>query len=97
MAGDLVPASDNFTARTPGADDTALTVAEHFPAPVPPADEGEGIHWGRYIAALRRYRWLILAITTLGTGLAVFATRFIEPQYTTSATIWIEPQNRELS
>jgi polysaccharide biosynthesis transport protein len=95
MAGYLVPDSEDPTARAPGTESTALALPEHFPAAVPPADEEEGIHWGRYIAALRRYRWLILAITTLGTGLAVFATRFIEPQYTASATIWIEPQARE--
>ncbi|MGH7586445.1 MAG: GumC family protein [Gemmatimonadales bacterium] len=95
MAGDLVPTSDTHTAGFPSADGTALSAPEHFPPPVPPSDEGEGIKWARYIAALRRYRWLILAITTLGTGLAVFATRFIKPQYTATATIWIEVQNRE--
>ena len=68
-------------------------------APGPPADsfpnleaplESEGVAWGRYVAALRRYKWLILLITVLSTAGAAVATRFIKPQYSVQATIWIE-------
>ncbi len=36
-------------------------------APSAPHDDEEfGIDWGRYIAALRRYKWMIIGITALG-------------------------------
>jgi capsular exopolysaccharide synthesis family protein len=60
-------------------------------APPAYADEEFSIDWGRYIAALRRYKWMILGLTLLGTVGAVFGSRFINPDYTASAKIWIEP------
>lgn len=56
----------------------------------PPLPE-PGISWGRYVAALRRYRWLMLAIVVIGTGASIVATRFLKPEYTATATIFIEP------
>src|SRR5690606_9355138 len=93
MAGEIVPAGERPEASSlpvPGVQASP----GGYPA-APPLDDEQGIQWGRYIAALQRYRWLILGITILGTGLAVFATRFIKPQYTASATIWIEPRRSE--
>ncbi len=57
----------------------------------PQEPEEEGIPWGRYIAALRRFKYLILTVTLVGTAVAAFATRFLKPEYTARATIWIEP------
>jgi len=51
-----------------------------------------GINWGRYLSACRRYKWLIVATTLLGTVLGVAASRFVKPQYTAAATIWIQPE-----
>jgi capsular exopolysaccharide synthesis family protein len=93
MAGELVPAVGQSDAETLPVQGSGGAVGGFPPAPPPEAEEG--IKWGRYIAALQRYRWLILGVTVLGTALAVFATRFIKPVYTASATIWIEPQRRE--
>ncbi len=59
--------------------------------PAPYAEEEFGIDWGRYIAALRRYKWLILGLTVLGTVGGVFGSRLIKPDYSTTAKIWIEP------
>ncbi len=93
MAGELVPTtgqSDPRSLPVPGV----MGAPSAFPQ-APPPDEEPGIQWGRYLAALQRYRWLILGVPILGTGLAVFATRFIKPQYTAAATIWIEPRRSE--
>ena len=62
MAGELVPAferSDPSTLPVPGGG----APAGHPQAP--PLDDDQGIQWGRYIAALQRYRWLILGVTIL--------------------------------
>ena len=58
-------------------------------APPPPMPE-PGLQWGRYTSALRRYKWLMLAVVVVGSGLSILATRFLEPVYVATATIFIE-------
>lgn len=62
-----------------------LTAPRHFPAPAEP----EGVPWGRYLDALRRGKWLILACLAAGTALGVAASRYIRPVYQAHATIWV--------
>jgi tyrosine-protein kinase Etk/Wzc len=50
----------------------------------------EAINWGRYLAAFRRYSWLMALVVVLGTTAGVLATRFMQPTYTANATIWVE-------
>lgn len=45
---------------------------------------------GRYLSALNRFKWLIVAFVMLGAGGGYFATRFITPQYKVDATILLE-------
>lgn len=61
-------------------------------APRPPAldDEEPTADIRRYLAGLVRYKWLILAVTLLGTAGSVVATRFVKPAYQAQATVWIE-------
>lgn len=54
-----------------------------------PAPSG-GFSVGRMMAAIRRFRWLIVAIVVLGTVAGIVATRFIDPVYTVTSTIYIE-------
>ena len=56
----------------------------------PPIEDEEGVPWSRYIAALHRYKWLILLLTVLGTGAGAVVSRFIAPAYEANATIWVE-------
>jgi capsular exopolysaccharide synthesis family protein len=51
-------------------------------------EEG-GLDWRRYVAALLRYKWLVAAVTVLGTAGGVFATRFVQPIYVAEATILV--------
>jgi len=57
-------------------------------APLPP---DQGLQWGRYISALKRYKWLMIGVVLLGTAASVGATRFLTPEYKATATIYIEP------
>jgi polysaccharide biosynthesis transport protein len=43
----------------------------------------------RYLAALRRYKWMVAAVVVLGTALGVAFTRTMSPEYEVHATIWI--------
>jgi capsular exopolysaccharide synthesis family protein len=44
----------------------------------------------RLIAALQRFRWVILGLTVAGLGGGILATRFIDPVYEVQASVWIE-------
>ncbi|HET6681684.1 MAG TPA: GNVR domain-containing protein, partial [Gemmatimonadaceae bacterium] len=43
----------------------------------------------RAMSAIRRFKWLILIITLLGTAGGVLAARYIDPKYQVASTIWI--------
>jgi len=43
----------------------------------------------RTLAALKRYRWLILAVFVVGSATGIALTRFVKPKYAVDATIWI--------
>lgn len=55
-----------------------------------PPDESDGVQWGRYISALKRYRWFMLMVVLLGTGIGIGITRFIEPEYVARSTLMIQ-------
>jgi capsular exopolysaccharide synthesis family protein len=93
MAGNLVPpkateALQPASGGLPAVPDSAALAFHEPPA------EG-GVQWGRYVAALKRFRWLIILVALAGTGLSVLATRFLKPQYTATATIWIDTRDSQ--
>jgi capsular exopolysaccharide synthesis family protein len=97
MPGNQLPPGDNHAALQPvGLAPSALPTTDiDYSMLQPPPPDGGGIQWRRYLLALRRYKWLILLVIAAGTGLGVLATRFITPEYSVQATIWIEsPQER---
>lgn len=48
----------------------------------------------RPLAAIRRYKWVILGMLILAIPAGMVATRLMNPQYEVRATIWIEPETR---
>lgn len=66
------------------------------PVPVPPGPSAQGIHWQRYFAAVARYKWMILAVTLVGTGAGWIGTRFVPLTFVAQATLWIEGGSRAL-
>ena len=95
-ANELPP---NLPARQ-GLDSNAVGFPQGWPMAAwgaPATAEEPGIPWARYVAALRRYKWMILAIVIAGTIAGVGATRFMAPEYQVQGTVWINantPQNR---
>jgi len=47
------------------------------------------ISWARYAAALRRYKWLMLAVVLAGATLGFAVTRLLQPEYEVHSTLWI--------
>src|SRR5437764_9358146 len=53
-----------------------------------------GVDWRRILSALLRFKWLIAPTTLVGTLAGVGATRFLKPQYSAQAKIWIDVEGR---
>jgi polysaccharide biosynthesis transport protein len=60
-----------------------------------PMEEEGGLDPRRILAAVFRYKWLILLVVILGTGAGVFLARQVQLQYVAQATIWVEGEGRE--
>src|SRR2546425_3320840 len=54
-----------------------------------PAEYGGGLDWPRILNALRRFKWLILAVKVLGTAARAGVTRPFKPMYEAQATGWV--------
>ena len=50
----------------------------------------------RPLAAIRRYKWLIVAIVIASAGVGFAASKLTQPQYEARATIWIASETPEL-
>ena len=68
---------------------TVPTAAGPFEDPTPPPD------WWRYLTAVRRFKWLVLAVTVGATALGVVGTLFLRPTYAAQATLWIQVPARQ--
>lgn len=72
--------------------------ADLYP-PLDPAgyepEEPKGPGLERYVAAVLRFKWIILLVTFLGAAAGVLLARMVPPQYQTSATLWIEARPRQ--
>jgi succinoglycan biosynthesis transport protein ExoP len=52
-------------------------------------DARQGTDWWRHLSAVLRFKWLVLAVTVLGTAAGVVATRFLPATYQAQATVWV--------
>ncbi|MEP6572552.1 MAG: polysaccharide biosynthesis tyrosine autokinase, partial [Gemmatimonadota bacterium] len=88
MAGNLISKGTPGDALEPRLEMVPQAGSDHGLTAIEPTEDG--VHWGRYIAALRRYKWLMLLIVIIGSAGGVVATRFIPPKFQAKATIWIQ-------
>src|SRR5579864_6368410 len=94
MAFKHLPSSSSrvpVVAQTP---DPSLVASANGGAPLSYVEDNERpTPWHRYAAALRRYRWLVLACFGLGAVLGYVGTRFVTPEYEAHATVWISSES----
>ncbi len=65
------------------------------PAALPAFPQPEPIPgWWRYLAAVRRFKWLVLGTTLGATALGAAGSWFLRPTYAAQATIWVQVPNR---
>ena len=59
---------------------------EYYPEEEPKA----GPNLKRYLAAVRRYRWLVLALVGVGIAAGIAASRYVSLRYAAEATFWFD-------
>jgi len=69
----------------------AGTPASYPAGPVTPPPDGH-FSWRRYLSALYRYKWLVLAMTLLGGSVGVVVARRSVPEYEVYATVWLSTE-----
>lgn len=61
-------------------------------APSVPA--GTDYDWGRYLTSIKRFKWLVLLVTLVGTSAGVVWARMAKPKYRARATVWVDVVDR---
>ncbi len=92
MPVDLVQSSGGGV--QPYGNGAAVSAWQQPPVPAAPAESsilGNALH--RTIAALKRYKWLILATTVFGSAVGFVLSKMIAPKYQVNASVWIREQN----
>src|SRR4051812_19253215 len=78
----------------PSSGDSSPLTAYQAPAPTygsPPAGPAKN-PLERPLAAIRRYKWLVIGVSLLGVAAGVLGMRFITPQYEVRAIVWLETE-----
>ncbi len=71
----------------------ALQTRQGLPAPTFYAGgeaPGGGPDWRRIVAAVVRYKWLVLGVVVIGTAVGFGVSRLFKPGYLARATIWVD-------
>lgn len=79
---------DNAVSNPVPAATAADTIGRLEPLAVP---------MGRFTSILRRHFWVVLTVFVLGVGITSIGARLIPKQYTSEATILIQPQRTQVS
>jgi capsular exopolysaccharide synthesis family protein len=59
-------------------------------AAAPPPPPPEPSDWQRYFNSVMRHKWVVLAVTLVGTAIGIVGTRFLDPRYTAKAILWVD-------
>jgi len=59
-------------------------------AAAPPPPPPEQSDFQRYFTAVMRHKWLVLAITALGTLAGIIGTRFLDPRFSAKSILWVD-------
>src|SRR5215204_2498146 len=84
--GSLVPSNSSAELTRDGP---ANALQSWGPPPAPATPPAGGLSIARYLAALRRYKWLIVAMVAIGAVAGVIATKFVKPKYEVYARVMI--------
>lgn len=86
MSANIVPSSAG-SSISPRHE--ALPSLQSWGAAPPQAAFNVGEQIQRTVSAIKRYRWLIVAIISVGAAVGFVMSQFVRPKYQVNATIWI--------
>ncbi len=86
MSGSLVP---SHPSDVPASIDSSGALQSWGPPAAPAAAQPGGLNVGRYVSALKRYKWLIVGGVIVGAAAGALATKFVTPKYQVEATVVI--------
>lgn len=86
---------NHLTPRSPDqppAEQSTYPAAEYAAEPAWPEMDGDegGFDWRSELAALLRYKWVILLASLLGAGGAYVAWTQVEPEYVAEGSLWVQ-------
>lgn len=86
MSGELIPgARSSENALEPTGASVPLAAWQGLSTP----QDSPAFNWGRYWSAVKRYKWLVLGIAILGTGIGVLLASLQKPEYEVNASVWV--------
>lgn len=85
MPANIVPSGSSQVAPR----HEALPSLQSWGAAPPQSSFNVGEQIQRTISAIKRYRWLVIAIVAVGGAVGFAVTQFVKPKYQVQATIWI--------
>ena len=87
MSANLVPSSANTAASQ--RPDSFAPMQQWGGAPSQQPQNGLSEQIARSLSAIKRYKWLVIAVIAVGSSVGYLLTRFIDPKYDVSSSIWI--------
>src|SRR5881397_3648117 len=54
------------------------------------AERASSVHWRRIVAAVLRFKWVVVLVVVLGTVAGVCVSRLVDPIYLARATLWVD-------
>jgi len=80
-----------LTAQHEPTPDRRLVAAATTAARLLPGSDDDPLKdWRRILTAIRAYKWLVIAVTGVGTLLGVIGAQFLKPTYQARATVWLQ-------
>ena len=92
MSANLVPSTSN-SAAAPRQDGFAPVAQWGGAPPPPPSGGGVGDQITRSLSAIKRYKWLVIAVIAVGSAAGFILTRFVSPKYDATGLLAKQPSS----
>ena len=87
--------SEHTNLPAPSEPGGGLVPSDGWQTMPPEEEQAGGVNVKRYLSAVLRYKWLLLALVVVGTTAGWYAGRFVELQYRAQATVLLGATSRQ--
>ena len=85
-----LPSGRRFSGAGPVALQPLEASALQAAAPGPDGPAGGVIDWRRIVAAVVRFKWIVVVVVVLGTAAGLALSQLLDPTYAARATLWVD-------